>query len=338
MEFSHQPKNRCGDLTDNLMKNIIVYFSQTGNTKKIALSIKSGVLAACGQCDIARLQDVETRDLSGYDLIGLGSPVWHRREPTNVLNFIEYNLNSMEGKQAFVFCTHGVFPGHFIGRVVPALRLEGLTVIGWQNWYSSCSVPEHPKPYFTDRHPDEIDLQEAVRFGREMAERSRLIAAGEIRLTPVLPTGQAYHELYPGPGSTDRARIPHPPAAGSEVKELIDLRSFDFKIDRQKCLYPKCTVCIDNCPTHSLNFTISPPIIRKNCDRCWFCEQICPRGAIVVEWGPIADYVDANITDRWFKVADEAVAKGRLRRLVRPEDIGRKTPWYQTRKPRLKLP
>jgi len=292
------------------------------------------------QCDIARIQDVKREDLTRYDLIGLGSPVWHRREPVNVLNFIEYTMNSLDGKQAFTFCTHGLFPGHFLGRVIPALEIEGMTVIGWNNWYCSCFVPEHPKPYFTDGHPDSIDLDEAVRFGKEMAERARRITAGEIHLIPSLPEGKAYHQLYPGPGSTERAGITHrlhEPVTG-ELRELIDLRSFDFRINKETCLYPRCTVCIDNCPTHSINFTVSPPLFRKNCDRCWFCEQICPRGAIEVDWQPIADFVDKHITDTWFKVADEAVAAGRLRRLVDPRDIGRKTPWHMMRKPRLKLP
>jgi Fe-S-cluster-containing hydrogenase component 2 len=154
-----------------------------------------------------------------------------------------------------------------------------------------------------------------------------------------LPRGKAYHELYPGPGSTDHAGSTHS-AKGKihmEIRELIDLRSFDFKINKEKCLYPECTVCIDNCPTHSINFTVSPPIFRKNCDRCWFCEQICPRGAIEVDWEPIAKFVDKNIVDNWFKVADEAVAKGLLRRLVESKDIGRNTYWYTFKKPRLKL-
>ncbi len=324
-------------MKQNERTSIVIYFSQTGNTKKIAQAIQSGIMELGGQCDIARIQDVKTEDLAKYDLIGLGSPVWHSREPINVLNFIEYTMLSLEGKQAFTFCTHGLYPAHFIGRVVSALSLEGLTVVGWKNWYCSVCVPEHPKPYFTDGHPDEIDLEEAKRFGKEMAERSQRIGQGETHLIPSLPKGRGYHELYPGPGSTGKIR----PLAGrqenGEKKEFIDLRSFELIVNKKKCLYPKCTVCIDNCPTHSINFSVSPPIFRKNCDRCWFCEQICPRGAIEVDWEPIAKYVDQNIVENWFKVADEAVAKGRLRRLVDPKDIGRKTYWYTFKNPRIKL-
>jgi flavodoxin/ferredoxin len=320
------------------MKSIVIYFSQTGNTRQIAMAIKAGITEAGSLCDLARIQDVKTEDLRVYDLIGLGSPVWHRREPLNVLNFIEYTLRSLEGKQGFVFCTHGLYPGHFIGRVVPALRLEGFKVIGWKNWYCSAWVPEHPKPYFTDGHPDEIDLEEARKFGREMAFKSPEIAAENVSL-PELPQGLEYHELYPGPGSTDRIRNFQKKGISGyrEIRELLDLRSFDFKINRERCLYPRCTLCIDNCPTQSINFSVSPVIFRKNCDRCWFCEQICPRGAIEVDWAPVAAFVDKYILADWFKTAEEAVAKGRFRMLVKPEDIGRKTYWYTFDKPRLKV-
>ena len=179
------------------MKSIVIYFSQTGNTHQIAGAIQAGISEFNGECDIARIEDVGIKDLQKYDLIGLGSPVWHRREPANVLGFIEYSMKSLEGKHAYTFCTHGLYPGHFIGRVVPALRLEGLTVVGWKSWYCSVWLPEHPKPYFTDGHPDDIDLQEARDFGREMAECSRRLYDGETNLIPTLPVGREYHEAAP---------------------------------------------------------------------------------------------------------------------------------------------
>ncbi len=59
------------------MKSIIVYFSQTGNTKKIAEAIHKGMSQMSQlveKCDICRLNEIDTGDLIGYDLIGVGSP------------------------------------------------------------------------------------------------------------------------------------------------------------------------------------------------------------------------------------------------------------------------
>ena len=307
------------------MKSIVIYYSQTGNTKKIASAIYAGMSEVSDKCVIARLQDVDTGDLAGYDLIGLGAPVWHRREPANVMNFIEYTMNAVEGKHGFAFCTHGLYPGRFLARVVMLLIQRGLTIIGWNNWYGSVFLPEKPKPYFTDGHPDEIDLAEARDFGRKMVERSRRIYAGEDGLIPSLPQGREYDELYPGP--------PRGIHRTTEQRELIGIRAFEYSINKEKCAYPKCTVCIDNCPTHSINLSVSPPILKDTCDRCSYCEQICPRGAIEFDWEPIVKIVDEDAIRHFTRVSEEAESKGLFRRLVPLKDVGWKTPWYTHKKP-----
>lgn len=317
------------------MKSLVIYYSQTGNTKKIAQAIHTGMSELSERCDIARLQDVDTEDLTKYDLIGLGSPVWHRREPAHVMNFIEYTMDSLEGKHGFAFCTHGLLPGRFLARVVPLMTQRGLIVVGWNNWYCSVTLPDKPKPYFTDGHPDETDLNEAKNFGREMAERSMKIYAGEDQLIPTLPKGREYDELYPGRGSSwqlskgKQREVPE----NMEQLEMLGLRSFDFKFNKEKCLYPKCTLCIDNCPTHSINISASPPIIRKRCDRCWYCEQICPRGAIEVDWESIARLINKYVVQDFTKISEEAEAKGRFRRLVPLKDVGWNTFGYTVKKP-----
>lgn len=317
------------------MKSIVVYYSQTGSTKKIAQAIHKGMSALSEKCDIARLQDVVSEDLIGYDLIGLGSPVWHRREPAHVMNFIEYTMNEIEGKHGFAFCTHGLYPGHFMARVVPIMTQRGLIVIGWNNWYGSVSMPEKPKPYFTDGHPDDIDLKEAEDFGKEMVARSKKISEGEDRLIPTLPTGRAYDDIYPGP--------PRKGQPGGELRttglwKRVSGRRFDYTINKRKCKYPKCTVCVDNCPTQSIDLSQTPPILIDTCDRCWLCEQICPRGAIEVDWEPIVQFIKKNVVPNFTKVSEEAEAKGRFRRLVPLEEVGWETYWYTVKKPpRIKL-
>jgi flavodoxin/ferredoxin len=318
-----------------IMKSIVIYFSQTGNTKKLAEAVRAGISESGDMCDIARLQDIDTADLAPYNLIGLGAPVWHRREPANVMNFIEYTMKSIDGRHGFAFCTHGLLPGRFLARVVPAMTQQGLTVIGWKNWYCSVTMPEKPKPYFTDGHPDEIDLEEAREFGREMAERDRRIYAGENDLIPTLPRGREYDALYPGRGSNWQLKKTKRSGWEPEAERLeqTGLRSFNFNFDKERCLYPKCTLCIDNCPTSSIDMSASPPVIRKRCDHCWYCEQICPRGAIEVDWDSITGIIDEHVAPGFIELAEEAVKAGRFRRLVPPEEVGWKTYWHTVKKP-----
>ena len=71
------------------MKTLIICFSQTGNTRKIAECIYDGITDAKSECSIIPLNDVEPTSLSDYELIGIGAPVFWYREPFNVQDFIE---------------------------------------------------------------------------------------------------------------------------------------------------------------------------------------------------------------------------------------------------------
>ncbi len=319
-----------------MLKSMIVYSSQTGNTKKIAQAIHAGMSQLVEQCDIVPLKEINTRDLTGCDLIGLGSPVMHGAEPPYMRAFIE-GIISLERKHSFVFCTHGALSGDYISRVVSALRSKGSTVIGWNDWYGNVSLPYMPKPYFTDGHPDDIDLKEAEDFGQEIAERSRRISRGEIRLVPTLPEGIDYDRLY--------GRFPR-----KWPQYLEKSRTFEFKINTEKCT--QCGLCADNCPRQSIDFSISPPTLGTNCERsfyerCWLCEQICPEGAIEVDWEPVHKALRRyfqplgrkHLSRQIFRASELAEAEGRFRRLVPEKDVGWDTPWYKVSgRPRIVIP
>ncbi len=311
------------------MKSIVIYYSQTGNTKKMAQAIHKGMSEVEGQVDIAKLQDVDpTKDLGGYDLIGLGSPVQCIKELPNVTEFIE-TMRSVEGKHGFAFSTHGALPGRYMARVVPAMEQRGLTIIGWNDWFCSVMFPLTPKPYFTDGHPDEIDLKEAEDFGRQMVNSSRRIYQGETNLIRPLPKGKEYddwYEVVPGP------------TPGEFAPFLRVQDSMEFKVNKEKCGYPKCMVCIDNCPAHAIDFTVDPPKFTLSCARCWHCEQTCPRGAIELDWLPLQLLHDP-MTVNWLQKSLEVYeARGRFRRLAPISEIGWDTAVWTLKRPRYKLP
>jgi hypothetical protein len=91
------------------VKCIIIYFSQTGNTEKIAKAIQTGLKSITGHCDILTLKEANPKRLYDYDLIGLGSLVIIK-EPPNVSAFIN-SLRFVGGRHAFSFCTHGAMQG-----------------------------------------------------------------------------------------------------------------------------------------------------------------------------------------------------------------------------------
>jgi hypothetical protein len=80
------------------MKSIVIYFSQTGNTEKIARWIQTGIQQTTGQCDLNEIRQVNPLGLKDYDLIGIGSPVIGQC-PEDVLEFVRH-MRFVGGKHA----------------------------------------------------------------------------------------------------------------------------------------------------------------------------------------------------------------------------------------------
>ena len=313
-----------------MMKSIVIYYSQSGNTRKIAKAIHKGMGQKAGQCDIAQVKAVEPADLNNYDLIGLGSPVWMGGFPPNVRIFVE-NLPTQDARHIFSFNTHGVMPELYFPSVVRKLRAKGFTVVGMRDWYGSAHFQIAPKPYFTDGHSDEIDLREAEEFGREMVETSRRIREGETNLIPPLPKFELTPQLLVLLEFFQSGHNPH----GS------------LQYDREKCLYPKCRLCVDNCLMGYIDLSVDSPRFGSKgnaCDMwmgCTFCELICPTGAISCDWDAVLAE-NAGLGQMFGynpleKAAQDALALGRLRKLVAEDSKG---PYYKvySKRPRFKIP
>ena len=289
------------------MKCVIIYFSQTGNTEKVAQAIQKGIKLAGSDCDILNIKNANPKELYRYDLIGIGSPVFGA-EPANVSDFIN-EMQFVGGKQAFVFCTHGTSPMLYFPSIVPKLKNTGLTVTGMGNWYGNCYLLHMPEPYPTGGHPDAIDLKEAENFGKEMAERSRKIAAGETGLIPAVPP---MPPPLMKPAGVKKEDVP-----GWVIESFKDR----LKYHKEKCKYPKCRLCMDNCPVDGIDLSMNPPVLARPCLVCEFCARICPTGALdMEEW--VADM--AKVTARiipmsLFPSLNKAESEGKFRRLL-PED------------------
>jgi flavodoxin len=106
------------------MKCIIVYYSATGNTAKIAKAIYRGLKSINTNSEIARMKEISPSELAQYDLIGLGSPIWAGREPLHVSAFLN-DMPDLHGKLGFPFCVHGAQPIGFMYYVSAACKKVG---------------------------------------------------------------------------------------------------------------------------------------------------------------------------------------------------------------------
>ncbi|TFG26177.1 MAG: 4Fe-4S ferredoxin, partial [Promethearchaeota archaeon] len=136
------------------MKVLIIYFSQTGNTKKIAETIREGILKSGNICDIAQIKNMDLNLLEKYDLIGIGTPTFFYREPRNVNKFIQ-DLKVTKEKHCFIFCTHGSLIGNTFYYMSDKLTKKGFIIIGSFDSYGYTSLQFYPEPMHTEGHPDE---------------------------------------------------------------------------------------------------------------------------------------------------------------------------------------
>lgn len=346
------------------MNCLVIYYSQTGGTKKIAQAIQQGVARENGQCDIKRLKEVKPEDWLNYDLVGIGSPVWSSCPTTNVIYHIKDLPLEAKGKHAFFFCTHGVLPGRCVIRGVQPMLEKGLTVIGWNDWYSSCSLPGHAKPWFTDGHPDDIDLAEAEAFGAAMVRHSKKISAGHSYIIPTLPTpeeadvvyGVGHPFIFPAreakpdesAGKKDDAYPLRFPTTMNYVTLIEGMPNHEgskadpnnlLRINPDKCT--GCGRCAEACFCYNIDGSVFPPaFITQDCEHCLFCEGVCPTGALEFNFRPPNPEAAQMPGGGMHKAVDLAEAIGNFRRLTKEEDIGWSTPWevYSTRPRHKEIP
>ena len=97
---------------------LMIYSSATGNTKKVALSIKEGLEAGGLSVELKKPHEASNLDFFAYDLVCVGSPSieWQpAKAMTDLLkaklalhramNRIKPSAPKVPGKYALVFCT-----------------------------------------------------------------------------------------------------------------------------------------------------------------------------------------------------------------------------------------
>jgi flavodoxin/Fe-S-cluster-containing hydrogenase component 2 len=346
------------------LKGIVVYYSATGATGKIAGAICKGMKSVI-DCDVAPIKKIDPKEMAKYDVVAIGGPIWYYRETANLRLFI-YKMLPMTGKPFILFCAHGTQPSGFFHSLMQPLRKKEVTVIGWHDWYGGASHVLHmPSPYVTDGHPDDIDLNEAEAFGKEMAKRAQRIYAGERNLIPEIPSGPDADPLWekggmlmdsggmtgggdaavapggaggqvPGGAISGMTAAAGAAGVGSGIPQgssspgassgggqggmpgrgaggagggmpgagaasgaagrgggpggMMGPSNEIPKIDMTKCVYPRCTACMDNCVEGAIDFSRSAPgvlvsessILVEDCIHCSqpMCERSCAYDAI----------------------------------------------------------
>lgn len=141
-----------GSDRESRLKALIIYFSATGNTEKVADIVREALDEKKVKVKVLKVQDATGEELYDYDLVFLGTPSYSFLPAQPVMNFIKDKMKLhkergdikpcaplIPGKYAAVFCTYSG-PHTGIDEAIPVGKYMGqfFAHIGYEvaaEWY-----------------------------------------------------------------------------------------------------------------------------------------------------------------------------------------------------------
>jgi flavodoxin/ferredoxin len=262
-----------------MFKSLISYFSQSGTTAQVAESIAAGLRREGYQVDLYNIKDNPQPDISKYDLLGIGSPVYFYRPPFIVTDYLN-GLPDLGGLPTFIFILHGTYrfdTGKSINKI---LTCKGARNKGYFHCHGAGFWLGYLKEgyLFSPDHPTPEELCLAESFGNQVA-------------------GGVVDKSY---SLTEEDRSP---TIVYRMERLFMNRWFVehvfsrmFKVDKTNCT--KCGLCMKNCPRSNIREDKDGyPVWGRNCILCLDCEMRCPEDAITtpIDWPLIRPFMVYNV-------------------------------------------
>ncbi|MCX6013210.1 MAG: nitric oxide synthase [Chloroflexi bacterium] len=107
------------NIRNSNLKALIIYWSATGNTKKVACAIQSALVQKNINTVLNTISEASGGDLFDYDLVFLGSPSYQFLPPEPVQRYVKEKMKihsergdikpcapKLKGKFAAIFCTY----------------------------------------------------------------------------------------------------------------------------------------------------------------------------------------------------------------------------------------
>lgn len=137
----------------------VIYWSQTGNTQKIAELIAKGIEEGGKKAELVELDNISIDDLNDEKVIILGSPAsgTEELEETQVEPFVQSLEGKIQGKKVALFGSWGWGEGEYLTNLEERIKSYGGEIVG-----ESLSVMESPEGE---------DEAKCVEFGKLIAQQ-----------------------------------------------------------------------------------------------------------------------------------------------------------------------
>lgn len=249
------------------MKCLLIYYTGTFNTRFLTNKLQGRLKDEGWDVDVYEIDPLnnERLDLSSYDIIGLGHPIYGYCAPWPFLKFIRAQ-KFPNGIRAFIYKNSGetehandASSKFFLRK----LRRDGVRT---ENEY------HFMMPYNIHFRFDEKLIKEMLVMDDKLLDI--LVYEVKNRIPNLKP-----YRLWP---RIVASVVSRPQYIGGDVN------SFLYKVDREKCI--DCNLCIKRCPTRNI-YRDKKGVIRfhHHCNMCMRCSLFCPGNAIHIgfldDWG-----------------------------------------------------
>lgn len=157
-----------------MAKVLIVYYSRTGNTEKMAEAIKSAIEQEGVEVIKKKVEETQVDELLNYDGIVIGSPCYYGTMAWPIKKLLDESVKfhkKLKGKVGAAFCSSGNIGGGnetTILNILNALLIHGMIVQGEP-------VGDHYGPVAI-YEPDERALKGCKKLGQNVANLVKKLA------------------------------------------------------------------------------------------------------------------------------------------------------------------
>lgn len=252
-----------------MSKNIIFYYSGTGNSLSVAKRIgaylyDTELIPMIKKHEIVIDKDVES--------VGLVYPIYVNATPRVVLEFLKKHKEKFSG---FVYsvATHGGIPGVAGLHHMNFMRKMGIQLNGYYEIKMINNTPKGvaPKPFMHLEWENEIGSA----LIEEMLEKSGFLAQ---RVSNNIANKKSHFDIDLLSLSNKIKRTLMKPVWWATEKNPLKV---DFILD-DTCI--GCGNCVSVCPTSRIELIDNQPQwVNDQCNCCYACFNFCPSQAIGVE-------------------------------------------------------
>lgn len=239
------------------MKCLLIYFTGTFNTRYTSQILKQRFENEGDEVDLYEIDPLklERLDLSRYDLIGLGYPIYGYNAPWPFLKFIRHQ-KFPKGIRTFIYKNSGETE-----KVNDASSL-----FVWRKLKRSKAIIENEYHFMMPYNIHFRFEEELVKEILDMDEKLYDILLYEVKnRIPNIKRYKLWHRIV--------TRVVSIQFVGGDVN------SFFCKVRQEKCV--DCNLCIKQCPMQNIYRAENNQIkFHHNCLMCMRCSFFCPTAAI----------------------------------------------------------